>query len=41
MPHSPLHKAKFKKNVAVAAAVLGFIALFWIITIVRVSQQHY
>jgi hypothetical protein len=37
MPHSNLHKVKFKKNVAVAAGILGFIALFWVITMVKIA----
>jgi hypothetical protein len=39
MPHSPLHKAKFKKNIAVAAGILGFIALFWVITMLKIAQN--
>ena len=37
MPHGPLHKAKLKKNVTVGAAILGFIALFWVITMVKIA----
>lgn len=37
MPHGPVHKTKFKKNVAVLAAILGFIALFWVITMVKIA----
>lgn len=38
MPHSPLHKIKLKKNIAVAAGVFGFIALFWVITMVKIAS---
>ncbi|MGB4057443.1 MAG: hypothetical protein WBK77_05110 [Alphaproteobacteria bacterium] len=39
MPHGPLHKTKLKKNIAVAAAIFGFIALFWVITMIRIAQN--
>ena len=37
MPESELHKKKFKKNLAVLIAIIGFIALFWAITMIRIS----
>jgi hypothetical protein len=37
MPHSELHKRKLKKNLAVLAMVLGFIALVWAITMIRIA----
>ena len=38
MPHSELHKQKFKKNLAVLAIVIGFMALLWGITMIRISS---
>lgn len=35
--NSPVHKAKFKKNLTVLAILVGFIALIWIITIIKIS----
>lgn len=32
-----LHKKKFKKNVAMLALIVGFIAVFWIITMIRIA----
>jgi hypothetical protein len=37
MPSSPAHKSKRKKNMAVLAAILSFIAIFWIITMVKIA----
>ncbi len=37
MPHGPAHKTKFKKNVAIAAGIFGFIALFWVITMIKIA----
>ncbi len=37
MPHSPLHKQKLKKNLTVLALIVGFIAIFWIITMIRIA----
>ncbi len=39
MPLSGLHKKKFRKNLAVGLGLLGFIALFWIITMVKIAAQ--
>lgn len=39
MSHSPVHKAKFKKNLMVFGLVFGFIAVIWIITMIRISQN--
>ena len=35
MPHSELHKTKFKKNITVLAIVFGLCGLIWAITIVK------
>ncbi len=35
MDHSDLHKKKKIKNYAMLAALLGFMALIWIITMVK------
>lgn len=34
---SPVHKAKFGKNVAVILALLAFIALIWVITMIKIK----
>ena len=38
MPHSDLHKSKKKKNLTMLALVMGWIALIWIITMIKVSN---
>lgn len=38
MPKSDLHKSKKKKNLAILAIVFGWIALIWIITMIKVSN---
>ena len=35
--HSDVHSAKFKKNLAVAAAIVGFMAIIWIVTMIRIG----
>jgi hypothetical protein len=37
MPHSELHKKKAKKNWTVFAMIMAFIALIWIVTIIKMS----
>ena len=37
MPKSEIHKSKKKKNLAILAIVLGWIALIWVITMIKVS----
>lgn len=37
MPHSDLHKVKRKKNYAVLAMVIAFIAVIWIITMIKMD----
>ncbi len=37
MPHSDLHKQKLKKNLAVLAMIIGFIAIIWVITMIRIA----
>lgn len=39
MPHSDLHKKKKKKNLTVLAMIFGFIALIWIITMIKIGTQ--
>jgi len=39
MSQSPVHKAKLKKNLMVLGLVFGFIAVIWIITMIRISQN--
>lgn len=38
MPKSDLHKAKKKKNFTILALVMGWIALIWIVTMIKVSN---
>jgi hypothetical protein len=38
MPIEKLHKLKKKKNLAILALILGWIALIWIITMVKISN---
>jgi hypothetical protein len=38
MPHSDLHKKKRKKNYIVLAMIIGFIALVWAVTMVRIAN---
>ena len=35
MPHSPRHDDQKKKNLALALALLGLVAVFFIITVVK------
>ena len=35
MPHSDIHKKKLKKNLAILALVFGWVALIWIVTMVK------
>jgi hypothetical protein len=37
MPHSELHKKRFKKNLGVMAIVMGLCVLLWAITIIKMS----
>lgn len=37
MPHSPIHKQKLKKNLAVLAIVVGLCALLWAVTMIRIA----
>lgn len=37
MPHSDLHKKKFKKNMVVLAILVIFIAAIWAITIIKMT----
>jgi hypothetical protein len=39
MPHGPAHQQKMKKNIAVFLGVIGFIGLFWVITIVKIANN--
>ena len=38
MPISNLHKIKLKKNLAVLAIIIGFMALIWVITILKIRE---
>lgn len=38
MPHSELHKKKFKKNLLVLGIVFGLCGLIWAISIIRMSS---
>lgn len=38
MNETDLHKSKKKKNYMILALILGWIALIWIITMVRVNH---
>lgn len=38
MPHSELHKSKKKKNLVILALIFGWIALIWIITMVKMTN---
>lgn len=35
MPHSDLHKKKRQKNLAILGLVVGWVALIWIVTMVK------
>lgn len=37
MASSPVHKSKRKKNMAVLAAIILFVAIFWIMTMVKIA----
>ncbi len=37
MPHSEIHKAKFKKNMTVLAIILGAIAIIWAVTMIKIA----
>ena len=38
MPHSELHKKKRGKNYLMLALILGWIALIWAITMIKISN---
>lgn len=40
MPHSDLHKQKFKKNLTVLAIVLGLCAILLAVTIIKMSPAN-
>ena len=40
MPIEELHKKKFAKNLAMLSLVLGFAALIWGITMVKLATGH-
>lgn len=35
MPHSDIHKKKLKKNLTILALVFGWVALIWVVTMVK------
>lgn len=37
MEQDDLHKRKFKKNIAVLALILGFVALIWVVTMIKIA----
>ncbi len=37
MPHSDLHKKKAKKNYIVLGIIFALVALFWIMTMIKVG----
>ena len=37
MPHTNLHQQKRKKNLAVLAIIIAFIAIIWAVTMIRIS----
>lgn len=37
MPHSDIHKQKFKKNLAVLLGIIGFIAIIWVVTMIKIT----
>lgn len=37
MPITELHKKKRRKNLAILAILLGFIAMIWVITMIRIG----
>lgn len=37
MPHSDIHKKKSKKNWMVMAMIIGFIALIYVVSIIKMS----
>ncbi len=40
MPHSDLHKKKLSKNLIMLALIMGFIALIWMITMIKIAQAE-
>lgn len=40
MPIEQLHKKKLSKNLAMLGLLLGFVALVWIITMVKLATGH-
>jgi len=38
MPHTDLHKKKIKKNFAVLGLIFGWVALIFIISMIKVSN---
>lgn len=40
MPHSEIHKRKLRKNIALLALLLGWCALIWGVTMVKIAHGH-
>lgn len=38
MPKSDLHKSKKKKNIALLAVIAAWVALIWIVTMIKVNH---
>lgn len=39
MPHSELHKKKAKKNFIVLGIIFALVALFWIVTMIKIGAN--
>lgn len=37
MPESPIHKSKFKKNIAVLGIIIALCAILWAVTMIRIA----
>ena len=38
MPHDELHKSKKKKNLTILAIIAAWVALIWIITMIKIKS---
>jgi hypothetical protein len=39
MPHSNVHKRKFKKNMAVLGLITGFFVMVWAVTMIKIANN--
>lgn len=37
MPHGQLHKTKRNRNFMILAAIIGWVALIWVITVLKMT----